>query len=81
MWCHWLAATPDRKVYAPDRNPLLEIKCPDKNNFSDVKCLHIQDGELKLKKKTIIIIKFRCKLQFQDLVGVIFLFGWKMSLI
>ncbi|VDI68696.1 Hypothetical predicted protein [Mytilus galloprovincialis] len=19
-WCHWLAATPDRKVYAPDRN-------------------------------------------------------------
>lgn len=52
-FCHWLAATPDRKVYAPDRNPsfgLLEIKCPDKNNLSDVKCLHIQDGELKLKK-------------------------------
>jgi hypothetical protein len=28
---------------------------------------------------TIIIIKFRCKWQFQDLVGVIFVFGWKMS--
>ncbi|XP_076116381.1 uncharacterized protein LOC143083892 [Mytilus galloprovincialis] len=52
-WCHWLAATPDRKVYAPDRNQphgLLEIKCPNTDQLSSVKCLHLIDGELKLKK-------------------------------
>ncbi|KAK3731004.1 hypothetical protein QZH41_018752, partial [Actinostola sp. cb2023] len=30
-WCPWLAASPDRKVYNPQRTPpfgLLEIKCP-----------------------------------------------------
>jgi hypothetical protein len=34
-FCRWLAATPDMKVYAPERNPsfgLLEIKCPDKKS-------------------------------------------------
>ncbi|CAG2189629.1 unnamed protein product [Mytilus edulis] len=51
--CHWLAATLDRKVYAPDRNQphgLLEIKCPNTDQLSSVKCLHLIDGELKLKK-------------------------------
>ena len=51
LFCQWLAATPDRNIYAPDRNSpfeLLEIKCPGKNNESDVKCLHIQDDELKI---------------------------------
>ncbi|XP_048749370.2 uncharacterized protein LOC125661419 [Ostrea edulis] len=39
---HWLAATPDRKVYCPSRDPpfgLLEIKSLDTDDLSKVKCL------------------------------------------
>ncbi|XP_061190100.1 uncharacterized protein LOC133197943 isoform X2 [Saccostrea echinata] len=52
-YCHWLAATPDRKLYMPSRNPsygLLEIKCPNTDNLSKVKCLSDTNGQLKLKK-------------------------------
>ncbi|XP_028517845.1 uncharacterized protein LOC114576043 [Exaiptasia diaphana] len=41
-WCPWLAASPDRKVYNPQRtNPfgLLEIKCPDVHSVKDVQYL------------------------------------------
>lgn len=51
-YCHWLASTPDRKVYKPGSNPsfgLLEIKCPVAEQLVDVKCLHHVNGELKLK--------------------------------
>ena len=45
-WCPWLGASPDRKVYFPDRAQepfgLLEIKCP---NVKSV--LEIKDGSLK----------------------------------
>jgi len=35
----WIAASPDRKVYCPDRDPpfgLLEIKCPQNIHINDV---------------------------------------------
>ena len=51
-YSHWLAATPDRKVYCPARDPpfgLLEIKCPDTDALSNVKCLRVDNGQLKLK--------------------------------
>jgi YqaJ-like viral recombinase domain len=38
----WIAASPDRKVYCPARNPpygLLEIKCPQNDNICDIKYL------------------------------------------
>ena len=38
----WIAASPDRKVYCPARDPpfgLLEIKCPQNAHISDVKYL------------------------------------------
>ena len=41
-YSHWIAATPDRKVYCPARDPpfgLLEIKCPDTDALSNVKGL------------------------------------------
>lgn len=50
---HWLAATPDRKVYCPQRNPmfgLLEIKSPDTDNLRSLKYLKETDGEFELKK-------------------------------
>ena len=50
---HWLAATPDRKVYCPQKNPmfgLLEIKCPDTDNLHSLKYLKETDGEFELKK-------------------------------
>lgn len=49
----WLAASPDRKVYCPDRNPpfgLLEIKCPVAERLTDVKCLQNTNGTFSLKK-------------------------------
>lgn len=45
---HWMAATPDRKVYRPSRNPpygLLKIKCPSCEALSDVKCLKRIDDD------------------------------------
>lgn len=51
-YSHWLAATPDRKVYCPARDPpfgLLEIKCPDTDDLSKVKCLREDNGQYKLK--------------------------------
>nr|XP_022300975.1 uncharacterized protein LOC111109184 [Crassostrea virginica] len=51
-YSHWLAATPDRKVYCPSRDPpfgLLEIKCPDTDDLSNVKCLREDNGQLRLK--------------------------------
>lgn len=51
-YCPWLAATPDRKVYCPSRNPpygLLEIKCPNTDDLQDVKCLKEENGGRKLK--------------------------------
>ena len=52
-YSYWLAATPDRKVYCPERNPLyglLEIKCPVVDDINDAKCLQFRDGQLSLKK-------------------------------
>src|SRR6218665_839694 len=43
-----IAASPDRKVYCPGRQPsfgLLEIKCPH-----EVACLELHDGSLQLKR-------------------------------
>ena len=47
-YSYWLATTPDRKVYCPDRNPpygLLEIKCPVVDDINDAKCLQYRDGQ------------------------------------
>lgn len=38
-FCPWIAASPDRKVYNPERQPnfgLLEIKCPLADNIANV---------------------------------------------
>lgn len=53
IWCPWIAASPDRKVYNPDRNPpfgLLEIKCPTTQAISEIKYLKkTDDGKYQLK--------------------------------
>jgi len=41
-YAFWIAASPDRKVYNPDRQPpygLLEIKCPQNEHIADIKYL------------------------------------------
>ena len=46
-WACWLAASPDRKVYFPDRTPpfgLLEIKCPQADSVLEIKYL-IKEGQ------------------------------------
>ncbi|XP_045178965.2 uncharacterized protein LOC123538734 [Mercenaria mercenaria] len=54
FWAPWIAATPDRKVYNPTRNPpfgLLEIKCPLVSSILEASCLKRNtDGKLKLKR-------------------------------
>ena len=50
----WIAASPDRKVYNPERNPsfgLLEIKCPQVSSI--LECPYLirdEEGQLKLKR-------------------------------
>ena len=57
----WLSASPDRKVYNPERNPqfgLLEIKCPDVSSVLEVKYLRKDEtGILNLKQTMPITIK------------------------
>jgi hypothetical protein len=54
LWSPWIAASPDRKAYNPQRNPpfgLLEIKCPIVQHINEVKCLKKDaDGQMKLKR-------------------------------
>jgi len=50
----WIAATPDRKVYNPSREPkfgLLEIKCAMKNSIAEVDCLQADSGGMYSLKK------------------------------
>src|SRR6056300_1384636 len=53
-WCPWLAASPDRKVYNPNRDSpfgLLEIKCPVVESVSEVDYLQkIDDQRYQLKE-------------------------------
>lgn len=52
-WCPWLAASPDRIVYDPDRSPpfgLLEIKCTVKNSVCEVGYVKLEQGKISLKK-------------------------------
>ncbi|KAJ8299129.1 hypothetical protein KUTeg_023189 [Tegillarca granosa] len=50
----WLAASPDRKVYNPERNPpfgLLEIKCPSTSSVLEVNYLKKDEtGSLSIKR-------------------------------
>ena len=54
FWSPWLAASPDRKVYKPERYPpfgLLEIKCPQVNSVLEAKYLvKTATGQLELKR-------------------------------
>ena len=53
-WAHWLAASPDRKIYDPSKKPtfeLLEIKCPNKNSVLEVPYLKMVDGHLQLNRR------------------------------
>lgn len=53
-WAPWIAASPDRKVYDPSRNPqfgLLEIKCPDNDSPNNMSYLRNDGNGLKLNKK------------------------------
>lgn len=48
----WLAVSPDRKVYMPDRTPpfgLLEIKCPQVSSVLETQYLVKQEDKLTLK--------------------------------
>lgn len=57
-YAHWRTATPDRKVYLPDRQPchrLLEVKCPNTDNLGKVKCLANIDDKLQLKKRQLLL--------------------------
>ena len=53
-WSPWLAASPDRKVYFPERFPafgLLEIKCPQVSSILEVPYLSKDEtGTMKLKR-------------------------------
>ena len=54
FWCRWLAASPDRKVYNPQRFPahgLLEIKCPQVSSVLEAKYLvKTATGQLELRR-------------------------------
>ncbi|XP_053402818.1 uncharacterized protein LOC128558057 [Mercenaria mercenaria] len=54
FWAPWLAASPDRKVYDPTRNPpfgLLEIKCPQVTSVLEAACLKKDvTGQLALNR-------------------------------
>ena len=54
LWSPWIAATPDRKVYNPERFPafgLLEIKCPKVSSVLEVPYLAKDEtGTMKLKR-------------------------------
>ena len=54
LWSPWIAASPDRKVYNPERFPafgLLEIKCPQVSSVLEVPYLAKDEtGILKLKR-------------------------------
>lgn len=54
FWCPWLAASPDRKVYNPQRFPafgLLEIKCPQVSSVLEAKYLvKTATGQLELRR-------------------------------
>lgn len=61
----WLAASPDRKVYCPSRQPsfgLLEIKCPQNENIADIAYLELVDGALTLKKNNDYYYQIQCQL-------------------
>jgi hypothetical protein len=67
--CYWIAASPDRKVFNPERQPphvLLEIKCPQSQHISEVKCLTAVDtptGKLyKLKTSDNYYFQVMCQL-------------------
>lgn len=52
----WLAASPDRKVFDPSRQPqfgLLEIKCPQNSSVLEVKYLKRSGNNLELRKNHI----------------------------
>lgn len=49
----WLAASPDRKVYDPSKQPpygLLEIKCPEDSNVSGADWITVKNGQKSLKQ-------------------------------
>ena len=82
-YSYWLAATPDRNVYCPDRYPtygLLEIKCPVVDNISDAKCLQFRDGQLSLKKNDNYYYQIQMQLAVTGLELCDFLCGLKMIL-
>ena len=68
-FCYWIAASPDRKVYNPDRQPpygLLEIKCPQNQHIADVKCLLAENTSAgrvyKLKRSDNYYYQVMCQL-------------------
>ena len=68
-YSYWIAASPDRKVYCPTRQPpfgLLEIKCPQAQVIQDVKCLEsvaTSDGSVyRLKRSDIYYYQVMCQL-------------------
>src|SRR6218665_501232 len=61
----WIAASPDRKVYCPGRQPsfgLLEIKCPQNDELHKVEYLEMHDGSLKLKRAHNYYYQIQCQL-------------------
>lgn len=61
----WIAASPDRRVYSPGRQPsfgLLEIKCPQNDKLHEVTCLELHDGSLQLKRTHNYYYQIQCQL-------------------
>jgi hypothetical protein len=73
--CYWIAASPDRKVYNPTRQPphgLLEIKCPQYTNVQDIKYLikdvSSSEDKLVLKKTDDYYYQIMCQLAVTGLM-------------
>lgn len=61
----WLAASPDRKVYDPQKEDpygLLEVKCPESNTLAAVECLIYDNGQYSLKKNHNYFYQVLCQL-------------------
>ena len=82
---YWIGASPDRKVYIPDRVPsvgILEVKCPRVSSVLEAKCLKHSPGQgLKLNKNDPYFTQIQTQLAVTGLEWCDFLYGAKMTII
>jgi hypothetical protein len=69
-WAPWLAVSPDRRVYDPQRNPpfgLLEIKCPQVSSVLQATCLSLENGISSLKHRHMYYTQIQAQLAITGL--------------